>query len=296
MYLLTNECTNIAGVYKITIKRIKDDTGVSREEVNAILEKFAATKKALYFQEYIIIPKWIKHQKINEKSGKIKLGVDAVLRSLPDNIKSFIAKEGNYEYDLSFLGADRVSGKGEKTSKKRIGYPKNEQKTDRVSENDGKSANDSDLDSDKDRDSDSKNPCGSKEPPDKKPAELKPKKPPLREREPENEMEQVEKAYLQNWDELYRQKRVETPDPAITYGKTRNLLKMRFAVFKPEQIIQAINNGMNDTLAMQNGYSLSAMLGDSMFNRLINARSPPVHRIAADNKPTVEKLKLFREE
>lgn len=87
MYLLTNECTSICGVYKITIKRIKDDTGIPREEVMRILNIFAKAKKAFYFEEYIILPKWLKHQNIN--SPKVKLGTIRSLRALPENIINF---------------------------------------------------------------------------------------------------------------------------------------------------------------------------------------------------------------
>ena len=88
--------------------------------------------------------------------------------------------------------------------------------------------------------------CGSGEPPGKIPASKqktdkpnkpdKPKKPPLREREPENDYERVELAYLRNWDELYRQKRVNTPDPITNWNQTRALLKKHFEKLKPELI------------------------------------------------------------
>jgi hypothetical protein len=129
MYLLTNENTNIAGVYKITVKRIKDDTGISREKVVAALERFAGDKKAFFIDEYIIVPKWPKHQKLGER-GKLKLAADSILRSLPDTVKDFITQPGHYEYDTSFLlpagntpsiphdekgeNADRVSPKQDK--------------------------------------------------------------------------------------------------------------------------------------------------------------------------------------
>jgi hypothetical protein len=100
----------------------------------------------------------------------------------------------------------------------------------------------------------------------------KPKKLPLREREPENDYERVEKAYMQNWDTLYSHKQVATPEPTVTWGKTRNLLKQHFVKIKPELIIKAIGKGMNDNLVMQNAYSLSFMLTDTHLNRLINAQ------------------------
>ena len=105
----------------------------------------------------------------------------------------------------------------------------------------------------------------------------KPKKLPLREREPVNDMERVEKAYWTNWDLLFSQKRVKTPDPVVNWGQTRKLLKTHFEKLKPEQIIQAVNNGMKDDWIMKGGYSLGMILSASVLNRLINtaqAESP----------------------
>jgi hypothetical protein len=118
--------------------------------------------------------------------------------------------------------------------------------------------------------------CGSDEPPFEKTfSNQKPdksKKPPLREREPVNDMERVEKIYLKNWDMLYSQGRVQNPEPLVKWIQTRKLLKDLFEKMKmrPEQIIQAINNGLKDERVMKDGYSLSMMLSVSILNRLIN--------------------------
>jgi len=128
--------------------------------------------------------------------------------------------------------------------------------------NDNVNVNDNDL-------------SGSSEPPPKKP---KPKKPPLRERDPENDMELVEKAYILNWADLYSQHRVQTPDPVVNYTQTRKLLKNHFVKLRPEQIIQAINNGLKDDFIMSGGYSLGTMLSSSVLNRLINTSSVSRHQ------------------
>jgi hypothetical protein len=112
---------------------------------------------------------------------------------------------------------------------------------------------------------------GSAEPPgSKSSSKHKPKKLPIRKREPVNGTEQVEKAYLQNWDTLYSRKSVETPEPIVNWIQTRKLLKKHFAKLKPEQIIQAINNGLKDNFILDGGYSLATMLSASVLNRLIN--------------------------
>jgi hypothetical protein len=151
-HLLTNEFTNAAGVYHFSLKQIRIDLDISRNEVNAAMEKFEAAGKAYYFQEYIVIPKWLKHQKISERS-KIFLGALAILRGLPDEIKRFIANRKHYDFPVE----------------KYVKIPPNDSlcpvedrlcpKTDSLSENDGKngiayaknaenSAHDSDSDLD----------------------------------------------------------------------------------------------------------------------------------------------------
>lgn len=101
MYLLTNESTNIAGVYRITLKRMKDDTGIPRTDIQDLLATFEKGGKAYYFKEYIILPKWPKHQKLGER-GKLRLGVIAVLQHIPKEIFDELPRMG-YCFDLSVV-------------------------------------------------------------------------------------------------------------------------------------------------------------------------------------------------
>jgi hypothetical protein len=138
----------------------------------------------------------------------------------------------------------------------------------------------------------------------KKPySKQKSKKLPLRERELVNDMERVEKAYLQNWDSLFSQGVVKTPDPVIIWGQTRAQLKSYFEPddpserIEPELIIQAINDGAKDDWVLDKGYSLGIMLSAKVLNRLINSRNtePPRHRIAADNVSQEKVSSYFKE-
>lgn len=128
-----------------------------------------------------------------------------------------------------------------------------------------------------------------------------PKKPLLREREPENDYERVEKAYLQNWDALYSQGKAKTREPIVNWKQIRYLLKKHFEKLKPEQIILAINNGLKDDWVMNNGYYFGAILSASVLNRLINAErtgtlfSKQGRRIANDNVADEDIDKYFRE-
>ena len=274
-YLLTNTRTNIAGVYQCTLKNMRLEIGLDREEAERIMGKFAADGKAFYFKDYIIVPKWLKHQKIGERS-KLFIGAVKILKSLPDDIKDFISDRRHYDYDISEI----------------IG-PNNDSLSIAYAQNGENSAHDSDLDSDLDLDSDfdpvPEISFGSDEPGGEKPAvekQAKPKKPPLREREPENGLEHVEKAYLRNWDSLFAQGRVKTADPLINWSQTRALLKRLFESLKPEQIVSALDKAANDSFVLSGGYSLAVILSAGVLNRLINAGTgPPKHRIEADNIP-----------
>ena len=141
---------------------------------------------------------------------------------------------------------------------------------------------------------------GSKEPPKKKrsPKQKKEKtvKAPIREREPDNDMERVEKVYLQNWDSLYSQGRVKKPEPLVNWKQTRSLLKNLFVGLNAEEIIQAIDNGLKDDWIVNSGYSLGLMLSANVLNRLINAPTGQAsHRIVSDNISSEELGDYFKE-
>lgn len=112
LYLLTNPLTNIAGVYKITIRRITFDTGYNAETVDRILERFKKDGKAILVGEYMVLPAWPKHQKW-EKKDTIREGIDAIIRQLPDEIRAELPKLGyqyslgvSYPYGPSYLDSD----------------------------------------------------------------------------------------------------------------------------------------------------------------------------------------------
>lgn len=98
LYLLTNPLTNIAGVYKITVRRMCFDTGFNADTVGHILGKFEKAGKVFMFSEWIVLPNWPKHQKIGEKDNNRK-GVDDILNSLPDDLLQFVIQNKyNYAY------------------------------------------------------------------------------------------------------------------------------------------------------------------------------------------------------
>jgi len=98
LYLMTNPLTNIAGVYKITVRRMCFDTGFNADTVGHILGKFEKAGKAYIYDEYIVLPSWPQHQKAEDRS-KIKKGIDAIIQSLPADIVKYMVSIG-YRYHI----------------------------------------------------------------------------------------------------------------------------------------------------------------------------------------------------
>lgn len=114
LYLMTNTLTNIAGVYKITLRRMAYDMDMEKSVIESILRKFEEAGKAYYHGEYIVIPSWPKHQK-TDHHPKLKAGIFAVLDSLSPSVISFL-KSISYCFDLSkydtiseAINSDRLS-------------------------------------------------------------------------------------------------------------------------------------------------------------------------------------------
>ena len=92
IYLLTNFSTNLLGVYEITLKRISYDTGLNFETVRKGLERFRKAKKVIYEDGFIILPNFLKHQRLN---SNMKIGVVKLFEQLPETLKISILGNGS---------------------------------------------------------------------------------------------------------------------------------------------------------------------------------------------------------
>jgi hypothetical protein len=105
LYLLTNSLTNIAGVYKLSERRIIYDTGLEKSIVEKTLEKFQKDGKAYRHGEYIVLPAWPHHQKCTNVN--IQRGISRILKDLDRELLEFLAEVG-YRYPLEqFLDAPK---------------------------------------------------------------------------------------------------------------------------------------------------------------------------------------------
>jgi hypothetical protein len=113
--------------------------------------------------------------------------------------------------------------------------------------------------------------CG--EPPEKKQRKQrkKPNKPRLRFREPENDIEFVEKPYWTNWDMLYSKKLVNDIDPIVNWGHCRRQINNLFDKnISPDRLVTVVNKALRDDWILEHGYSLEKILTYSYVNSIIN--------------------------
>lgn len=92
LYLLTNTLTNIIGIYEISIKRIAFDTGIDKEMVLKILERFELDNKIKYEDGWVALKNFIEYQLNNPK---INAGIEILLKEVPDNLVKWV----NIDYD-----------------------------------------------------------------------------------------------------------------------------------------------------------------------------------------------------
>lgn len=101
----------------------------------------------------------------------------------------------------------------------------------------------------------------------------KAKKPPLVDREPVNDIERVEKAYLLNYRELYKSGIVSTEKPIINWGQARKRTKDLLAQYGLEIILKAVKNSIESDFCIQNGYSLNTIFSSGVLSGLINGNT-----------------------
>lgn len=89
LYFLTCPLTDLCGAYQITLKRIAFDTGIDRDMVLKILDRFEAAGKMYYRDGWLIIKNFSKHQASNPNVDK---GIARSLSACPDWVKETLTK------------------------------------------------------------------------------------------------------------------------------------------------------------------------------------------------------------
>lgn len=84
LYLLTNPQTNMLGIYELHIRRISFDTGIDKDMVLKIFDRFSRSNKAKYKSGYVILQNFIKHQSYN---GNMETSAIKSWKELPLDIR-----------------------------------------------------------------------------------------------------------------------------------------------------------------------------------------------------------------
>ena len=86
LYFLTNEKTNLSGVYELPIRTIANETGLEKEEVLRMLERLKG--KVEYKDGWVCLVNFMKHQ--NTDNSSILKGIENRLNELPDDVKKWV--------------------------------------------------------------------------------------------------------------------------------------------------------------------------------------------------------------
>lgn len=86
LYLLTNPLCNIAGIYEIQNRRIAFDTGIDKDMVEKMLNRFENDGKILRHHDWLILVNYAKHQ--SYKNPNVTKGIGRIIEELPIEVKA----------------------------------------------------------------------------------------------------------------------------------------------------------------------------------------------------------------
>lgn len=89
LYLLTNEHTNIIGIYELSMRTAAFETGIEKEDLVRMINRLSP--KVEYIDGWIYIPSFVEHQQLNPNIIK---GMKREAFALPDKVLKFIFDRG----------------------------------------------------------------------------------------------------------------------------------------------------------------------------------------------------------
>lgn len=100
LYFLTNERTTLCGIYEIPLRLMSAETGLEVDMIQKMLKRL--TGKIYYYDNYIILINFIKHQSL--KSNDLKTGIRREFNEKPLKIRQFAVSKG---YPIELIGIDK---------------------------------------------------------------------------------------------------------------------------------------------------------------------------------------------
>jgi len=113
LYLLTNDQTNMLGIYEITISRMVFETGLSRPQVTGALKRFEQDKRAYYFfEDYIFMVNHFKNQEfkdsVDKKKNNMLKSAETLYYKLPQNVLEKLSLMGFDSFERLSTPSNRV--------------------------------------------------------------------------------------------------------------------------------------------------------------------------------------------
>ena len=102
LYFLTNEHTNIAGIYELPMRTMAFETGLDKEMLDKMLPRFKG--KIFYVSGWVYIKNFPKHQIYNDS---VKIGIEKTIKEIPEDI---LAKIKQLDTDCGQSGIRVGSG------------------------------------------------------------------------------------------------------------------------------------------------------------------------------------------
>jgi len=84
LYLITNDKTNMLGIYEVSFKKISFETGINKDLIIKAFKSFERLSKVKYIDNHVILLNFIKHQNFN--TNMMKSAID-VYNALPQVLK-----------------------------------------------------------------------------------------------------------------------------------------------------------------------------------------------------------------
>jgi hypothetical protein len=75
LYFITNEKTNMLGVYELSIKKISFETGIDKKTIEKALKGFERIGKVKYTNNFIVLLNFTKHQNYNTNMKKSAIDI-----------------------------------------------------------------------------------------------------------------------------------------------------------------------------------------------------------------------------
>ena len=84
LYLITNDKTNMLGIYEVSTRKISFETGIGKDDITEGLNEFERLGKVKYIGNYVILINYMKHQNFNTNMKKSAIDI---YNSLPNKLK-----------------------------------------------------------------------------------------------------------------------------------------------------------------------------------------------------------------